>query len=123
MTIPQAIVRRAMGADEIDEDLGNISFGSTGALHESRDLLGAEAEKSFPDFVTVKVIPHGRGQTRRRDCVRSTYTDYDIHESIGGTSPTRRKSSCVCVWVSCHGPLGYYIHFAAQWDQGRACEG
>lgn len=38
MTIPQAIVRRAMGADEIDEDLGNISFGSTGALHESRDL-------------------------------------------------------------------------------------
>jgi hypothetical protein len=38
MIIPQAIIRRAMEADEVDEDLGNVSFGSTGALHESRDL-------------------------------------------------------------------------------------
>jgi len=47
MTIPQPIVRRAMEADEIDEDLGNISFGSTGALHESRDL------RKFTDFLEV----------------------------------------------------------------------
>jgi hypothetical protein len=38
MTIPQAILRRAMEAEEVDEYLANVSFGSTGALHESRDL-------------------------------------------------------------------------------------
>lgn len=38
MNIPQPIARRTMDALEIDEDLGNVSFGSTGALHESRDL-------------------------------------------------------------------------------------
>lgn len=35
---PQAIVRRAMDVDEIEEDLANVSFGSTGAFHESRNL-------------------------------------------------------------------------------------
>lgn len=38
MVIPQAILRRAMDDHEIDEDLANVSFGSTGAFHESRDL-------------------------------------------------------------------------------------
>lgn len=39
MVIPQALVRRAItDPDEVDEDLGNISFGSTGAIHESRDM-------------------------------------------------------------------------------------
>ena len=32
-------MRRAItDPDEVDEDLGNISFGSTGAIHESRDM-------------------------------------------------------------------------------------
>ena len=34
MTIPQAIIRRPMDADQVDKD----SIGSTGVLHESRDL-------------------------------------------------------------------------------------
>jgi hypothetical protein len=36
--IPQAMVRRVMSEDEIWEDLGNISIGSSGGIHESRDL-------------------------------------------------------------------------------------
>ena len=37
MTIPQALLRRAiLEADEVDEFLGDISIGSTGGLHESR---------------------------------------------------------------------------------------
>lgn len=37
MTIPQAILRRAiLEGDEVDEYLDNVSIGSTGALHESR---------------------------------------------------------------------------------------
>ena len=38
MVIPQALIRRAMDAEEIEEDLSNTSFGSTGAFHESRDI-------------------------------------------------------------------------------------
>ena len=38
MLIPQAIFRRAMSDNEVAEDLANVSFGSTGAFHESRDL-------------------------------------------------------------------------------------
>jgi len=38
MVVPQALIRRAMDADEVNEDLGNISIGSTGGLHESRNL-------------------------------------------------------------------------------------
>ena len=38
MTIPQALLRRAiLEADEVDEFLGDISIGSTGGLHESRN--------------------------------------------------------------------------------------
>ena len=38
MTIPQALLRRAIReSDEVDEFLGDISIGSTGGLHESRD--------------------------------------------------------------------------------------
>ena len=36
--IPQAIIRRVMDADEVWEDLGNISIGSSGGVHESRNL-------------------------------------------------------------------------------------
>lgn len=61
MTIPQAILRRAMEAEEVDEYLANVSFGSTGALHESRDLPGVEAGKLVPDFLTVKVSPQMGG--------------------------------------------------------------
>ena len=38
MLIPQAILRRAMNDSEVAEDLANVSIGSTGAFHESRDL-------------------------------------------------------------------------------------
>lgn len=38
MVIPQALIRRAMEAGEVNEDLGNVSFGSTGGLHESREI-------------------------------------------------------------------------------------
>jgi len=38
MLIPQAILRRAMSDREVAEDLANVSIGSTGAFHESRDL-------------------------------------------------------------------------------------
>jgi hypothetical protein len=37
MVIPQAIFRRAINIDEV-EDLANVSIGSTGAYHESRNL-------------------------------------------------------------------------------------
>ncbi|KAM6489566.1 hypothetical protein JOM56_014985, partial [Amanita muscaria] len=78
MTIPQAIIRRAMGADEVDEDLGNISFGSTGALHESRELPDMEAEKCFPDFVTVRVAPQPGGLRQHFVvCVVEVKRDHD----------------------------------------------
>lgn len=38
MVIPQAIFRRALSDSEVAEDLANVSIGSTGAFHESRDL-------------------------------------------------------------------------------------
>ena len=38
MLIPQAIFRRPMSDSEVAEDLANVSIGSTGAFHESRDL-------------------------------------------------------------------------------------
>ena len=38
MTIPQALLRRAIqDGNEVDEFLDNVSIGSTGALHESRN--------------------------------------------------------------------------------------
>lgn len=37
MIIPQAIIRRAMNVQEIEDD-PDVSFGSTGAFHESRGL-------------------------------------------------------------------------------------
>lgn len=56
MIIPQAIIRRAItDENEMDEDLGNLSFGSTGAYHESREMPGTEVEKAYPDFLPVKV--------------------------------------------------------------------
>lgn len=37
MTIPQALLRRAiLEGDEVDEFLGNISIGSTGGIHVAR---------------------------------------------------------------------------------------
>lgn len=36
MVIPQALLRRPLMEEEIDDDLANVSFGSTGAAHESR---------------------------------------------------------------------------------------
>ena len=69
-----------MDADEVDEDLGNLSFGSTGAFHESRHLCtlvpfinsflhlvllnvikmrdddGFGHPKTKPDFIPVTVI-------------------------------------------------------------------
>jgi hypothetical protein len=38
MTIPQALLRKSLDEPQVDEDWANISFGSTGGLHESRDL-------------------------------------------------------------------------------------
>ena len=38
MIVPQAIIRRAMDAEEVEEDLGNVSFGSSGAFHKLRYL-------------------------------------------------------------------------------------
>jgi len=55
MTIPQALLRRSIPEGEADE--GDISIGSIGGLHESRNLEGNEIEKMFPDFLTVKVRP------------------------------------------------------------------
>lgn len=37
MVIPQAMFRRAVNVNEAD-DLANVSIGSTGAYHESRNL-------------------------------------------------------------------------------------
>ncbi|KAF8066521.1 hypothetical protein FPV67DRAFT_1449709 [Lyophyllum atratum] len=56
MVIPQAIIRRVItDPADIDEDLGNVSAGSTGAIHESRHMSGTEIEKGYPDFMPVKV--------------------------------------------------------------------
>jgi len=38
MTIPQGLLRKALEPEDIDEYLADVSFGSTGALHPSRDL-------------------------------------------------------------------------------------
>ncbi|TFK33178.1 hypothetical protein BDQ12DRAFT_769093 [Crucibulum laeve] len=57
MIIPQALVRRPLIDDEVPDDLRRVSFGSTGALHESRILSGTEAGKLIPDFLVVKVTP------------------------------------------------------------------
>ena len=38
MNIPQALLRRPLDESQVDEHLANISFGSTGGLHESRNL-------------------------------------------------------------------------------------
>lgn len=37
MVIPQALIRRTLRNDEVD-DLANVSIGSTGGYHESRAL-------------------------------------------------------------------------------------
>ncbi len=76
--IPQALIRRVMDIKDIDENLANVSIGSAGGLHESRDLskssapnacwsltillpAGVEVEKSFPDFVVVRVKAYPGG--------------------------------------------------------------
>ncbi|KAF8224074.1 hypothetical protein L208DRAFT_1381211 [Tricholoma matsutake] len=61
MTIPQGLLRKVLDPDNIDEYLADLSFGSTGGLHESRDLPGSEVHKFVPDFLTVKVTPHRSG--------------------------------------------------------------
>ena len=38
MTIPQGLLRKMVDADSIDEYLADLSFGSAGGLHESRNL-------------------------------------------------------------------------------------
>ena len=49
--------KRAMDADEVDKDLGNVSFGSTGAFHESRHLcMLVPFINSFLHLVLLNVI-------------------------------------------------------------------
>ncbi|GJJ11980.1 hypothetical protein Clacol_006218 [Clathrus columnatus] len=70
MVIPQAILRRALTEDEIGRHHPNVSVGSTGAIHEARDIDmsgGVEHSKHYPDFVIVKVTP--RLETRRDHCI------------------------------------------------------
>lgn len=38
MTIPQATLREIMDPEDINDDLGNVSFGSTGGEHRSRNV-------------------------------------------------------------------------------------
>ena len=38
MNIAQATLREVVSPEDIDDDLGNISFGSTGAEHQSRNV-------------------------------------------------------------------------------------
>ncbi|PBK64187.1 hypothetical protein ARMSODRAFT_1088115 [Armillaria solidipes] len=52
--IPQALLRRMMEPDEVEEDWDNVSLGSSGGLHEARHLPGKEVGKAFPDFAVVK---------------------------------------------------------------------
>ncbi|KAF9528001.1 hypothetical protein CPB83DRAFT_836146 [Crepidotus variabilis] len=52
MVKPQTIIRKNVVA-EIGED---VSFGSTGGMHEPRSRPGREKGTKFPDFVVVKVI-------------------------------------------------------------------
>ncbi|KAJ3798491.1 hypothetical protein GGU11DRAFT_780839 [Lentinula aff. detonsa] len=53
--IPQALLRRAIRKGTI-KDL-NVSTGSTGAKHWSRNTKGKSVNKTYPDFLAVKVIP------------------------------------------------------------------
>jgi hypothetical protein len=38
MNISQATLREVVNPEDVDDDLGNISFGSTGGEHRSRDV-------------------------------------------------------------------------------------
>lgn len=51
MTIPQGLLRKVLDPDNIDEYLADLSFGSTGGLHESRDL-----RKSHSGWLSVALI-------------------------------------------------------------------
>ncbi|KAJ7600645.1 hypothetical protein C8J56DRAFT_1156976 [Mycena floridula] len=78
MTIPQFILRRTMQPHEIRVDRANVSTGSTGGLHESRNLPGAEHGTMFPDFVTVKVTPlAGLARDHRVVCLIEVKKDGD----------------------------------------------
>ncbi|KAK0430277.1 hypothetical protein EV421DRAFT_1859520 [Armillaria borealis] len=59
--IPQALIRPVVPAEQIDDDLANVSIGSTGGFHKSRKIRGPEINKSYPDFlvVRVKTLPSG----------------------------------------------------------------
>ncbi|KAF8958814.1 hypothetical protein BDZ97DRAFT_1923432 [Flammula alnicola] len=56
MNIAQAILREVVDPEDRDDDLSNISFGSTGGEHRSRNTPGQEKNKLLPDFLTVKVV-------------------------------------------------------------------
>lgn len=38
MSIPQATLREVMNPEDMDDDLANVSFGSTGGEHRSRNV-------------------------------------------------------------------------------------
>jgi len=83
MTKPQGLLRKVLEFDESeDEYMEEVSFGSTGGIHRSRNhrmllapivvylliiplAAGAEDEKFFPDFITVKVTPQLPGKPRQ----------------------------------------------------------
>ncbi|KIJ89931.1 hypothetical protein K443DRAFT_15677 [Laccaria amethystina LaAM-08-1] len=56
MSIAQAALREVINPEDMDDDLSNTSFGSTGGEHRSRNVPGQETNKLLPDFLTVKVI-------------------------------------------------------------------
>ncbi|CAA7262762.1 unnamed protein product [Cyclocybe aegerita] len=55
---PQHIIRPSLDADDIDEfQLAELSFTSTGGVHESRFQAGHERGKKIPDFTIIRVRP------------------------------------------------------------------
>ncbi len=82
---PQGLLRKVLELDESEEEdeyMEEVSFGSTGGIHRSRNhsmllapivfyllivplAAGAEDEKFFPDFITIKVTPQPPGKPRQ----------------------------------------------------------
>lgn len=64
MNIAQGTLREVLDPHSIEDDLTNISFGSTGGIHRARTVPGSEINKLFPDFLTVSVYPQLLGAHR-----------------------------------------------------------
>ncbi|CAA7263473.1 unnamed protein product [Cyclocybe aegerita] len=64
MITPQAIIRTPVAGEGEPEDIDDAdrSFGSTGAIFESRNLPGFEECIKYPDFVPFKEVPQVDGE-------------------------------------------------------------